>query len=377
MKRTAGLWTLTLCALAIAEPALAIPAFARRYKVECHFCHDGYPKLNMIGMRFKERGFRMEREDAFDAAAWIRSIPVVLRAEGQHVFVEEGADSNYGFLKFISAGNLGSRFSYWADDGLFITSGDTTHTKPDNLWGRVEILTGTKLYLKAGRMELDLPFTQARTPHLLAYQIWQTTTGREQDILGEYHEGVELGGDLPQDAHWSISVVDGRFTDTAGNGNGFDPNFYLRFFKRFERNRVGAFAQIGKNTYPAVGTIPSVDNDLLRLGADASVWVDRVNLYGVAMYARDSNSMGDNVSRSFSGGFLQADYHVHDLVVLNLRLDVVNRPASVAAVSRDTFATLSPGFQFIIVEHGKLSFEYAFENKGRPGHGAAQIEVAF
>ena len=56
--------------MAAADTASAIPAFQRRYGVECHFCHDGYPKLNQNGQRFKERGFRMAQEDPFDVGEW-------------------------------------------------------------------------------------------------------------------------------------------------------------------------------------------------------------------------------------------------------------------------------------------------------------------
>ena len=68
--------------LAAAETASALPAFARRYGVACHFCHDGYPKLNNNGQRFKERGFRMAQEDAFDAGALDAQRPAGCAAAG-------------------------------------------------------------------------------------------------------------------------------------------------------------------------------------------------------------------------------------------------------------------------------------------------------
>src|SRR6267143_7316984 len=92
-------------AVASAAPVQAIPAFARRYDVSCHFCHDGYPKLNAMGQRFRERGFRMEKEEPFALDKWARSVPADLRASGTHYFVEAAADFNSGFLKGISAGS--------------------------------------------------------------------------------------------------------------------------------------------------------------------------------------------------------------------------------------------------------------------------------
>jgi hypothetical protein len=71
------------------------------------------------------------------------------------------------------------------------------------------------------------------------------------------------------------------------------------------------------------------EDDLIRLGVDASVWVDRLNLYGVYMYGRNDNSIADRAnpsgtgeSLSFNGGFLQADFHLRDWVALTGRLNV-------------------------------------------------------
>ena len=60
---------LTVCATDV----FAVPAFARRYEVACSFCHQIFPKLNRMGERFKERGFRLENEEAFDGSAWMKS----------------------------------------------------------------------------------------------------------------------------------------------------------------------------------------------------------------------------------------------------------------------------------------------------------------
>src|SRR5687767_2580772 len=96
-----------------AEPAFAIPAFARRYGVACDYCHQGYPKLNPAGQRFKERGLRMEQEDPFVAADWLRTVPLSVRLFGtRHHFAEDVRDSSSGLLKPISAGSLGRRLSY-------------------------------------------------------------------------------------------------------------------------------------------------------------------------------------------------------------------------------------------------------------------------
>jgi hypothetical protein len=393
MKQHAAIVLGALAVLAAPGPAEAIPAFARRYKVECHFCHEGFPKLNTIGQRFRERGLRMEREDDFDAGGWIRSIPVTLRGWATHSFREAADDSDYALLKGVTAGNLGTRFSYWLDDSVFFDlTGDSddsvTHLEPDNAWLRFDVLKGNKLYARAGRLELDLPFTQARTSHLFSYEIYFANTGYESDAIGLYQEGFELGGDFNRDTRWSAAVVKGRNDDTAEQASEdagkFDANVFLRIARRAERNRFGAFAYIGRNTlYNPAGRLEWKDN-ILRLGADVDVWLQKLNLYGVLLYGRNDNAIatpaeptGTGEATSFTGGFAQADFHVADPVVLTLRFNAASQPPDALSTTNETFTGLFPGIQLFFFQRAKLSFEYGFLNKGRDGFGAIQLEAAF
>jgi hypothetical protein len=375
--------------LGSASQAWAVPAFARRYQVECHFCHDIFPKLNTIGQRFKEHGFRMEREDTFDVGRWVGTVPLSLRAQGTQLLVEGGEDQTSGFFRGVSAGNLGERLSYWLDDGALLQEGDDTfvHTKPDNAWLRVEVARGGKLYARAGRLELDLPFTQTRTPHLFSYEIYFANTGYETDTIGDYQDGFEIGGDLPHDFRWSAALVKGRNSESAedlsDDAGKFDANLFLRASKRAGRHRFGAFAYIGRNT---LALAPDIvwDDSLLRLGADANVWAGRLNLYGVFMYGRNDNPVatpeqptGTEESQSFTGGFVQADYHARDSLALTLRLNMIRQPDGIDSDDDATFSSLFPGVQFWPFPHLKLSFEYGFRNQERDSFGAFQAEVAF
>jgi hypothetical protein len=383
-------WALVLggfvVTMAAADTASAIPAFARRYGVECHFCHDGYPKLNANGQRFEERGFRMAQEDAFDVNEWAKTVPLSVRASANHTFVEDADGTSFAFFKGISAGNLGSRVSYWVDDGLFwlldAPEGvdDFTHTKPDNAWGRIEVVQNGKLYLKAGRFELDLPFTQARTPQLFAYDIYTANTGEEFDAIGLYQEGLEVGGSLPGDARWSAAVVKGRNAPNASDINEdagkFDANLFLRASKRITRHRIGAFAYLGRNKIP-VDSANVIENDLLRLGADADVRAGKLNVYGLVMYGRNSDAFGLDLEQSFTGGFVQGDFDVRDDVQLTLRVNAVRAPTSVAPSSKETVTSVLPGVRVFIRERVKLAFEYGFQSDDRPNLGAVQAEIAF
>lgn len=376
-----------LCSSAIAPEAGAIPAFARRYGVDCSYCHQVFPKLGAEGHRFKERGFRMPGEDRFDAQEWLRSVPVTLRAWGNQLLLEDNDDATTGFFKGISAGNLGKRFSYWLDDAVLVTEADSSHLEPNNAWGRFELATGEKLYLKAGRFELDLPFTQIRTPHLFSYDAFSTTLGFEADNIAHFQDGLELGGAFREDWRWSLALTKGHNSEQALNlsddAGKFDANLFLRLRRRVNQDRFGAFAYIARNTLARPGGV-EFDNDILRYGLDADFWLEKLNIYGAYVHGRDGNAFGNRANprgtgraQSFDGGFAQADWHARHNLVLTARLNLVHRPSQSDGGSRQTFASLFPGVQLWLFKHGKLSFEYGFLNRGRNSFGALQAEVAF
>jgi hypothetical protein len=365
---------LTVAAAAAAQTAEAIPAFARRYQVGCFHCHDGYPKLSTFGQKFKERGFRMEQEDPFSASKWIRTVPVIIRATARRDFVEDAEGVNSGLLKGISAGNLGKRLSYWVDDGVFVSEGDDTftHLEPNNAWARFEVLGEGRLYARAGRMEMDIPFTQVRTPHLFPYPIYAAGSESASENMGEYQEGVELGGGLRNDLRWSVAVVRAR---AAGADEASGANVFLRARKRTDDNRFGLFAYLGRNsrTFGA----DELQRDILRVGGDASVWWRRLNLYGVYLFGTSESTVKRPVelagtTASFNGGFLQGDYHFNDWIAVTMRGNVLNPPGD-----GDTITSVFPGVQVWILRRLKLSAQYGFQSGDTPDGGAVQLDLAF
>jgi hypothetical protein len=374
MRRRVALLAFALATVAAAEPAQAIPAFARRYDIGCFHCHDGYPKLSTFGQRFKERGFRMEQEDPFSVSQWIRTVPVIVRATGRRDFTEDAEGVNSGLLKGISAGHLGKRLSYWVDDGVAIVEGDDNfaHVEPNNAWARFEILEDGRLYAKGGRLELDIPFTQVRTPHLFPYPIYAAGAVSASENMGEYQEGLELGGGTRNDWRWSAAVVRARAAgaDDAGGANAF-----LRVRKRTGDNRFGAFGYFGRNTR-AFGA-EEVQRDILRVGGDASVWWRRLNLYGLYLLGSSETTPKSPVAlpgetESFNGGFLQGDYHFNDWIAVTLRGNLLNR-----ARDLDTVTSAVPGVQLWLFRRLKLSAAYGFQSGRSPDTGAVQVDLAF
>lgn len=377
-----GLTLLAVLLLSAVEAA-AVPAFARRYGLPCHYCHDGFPKLSPLGEQFRERGFRLEQPEAFKWKEWVKTVPGTLRGSVNVTFVEEGDAATNGIFKAISAGNLGARVSYWFDQ-TFILRGDGgaafDRVGTDNAWARLELVPG-KLYARGGRIELDLPFSQARSPHLLPYQIYFQNTGFETDSIALAQDGGEIGGFWGEDAHWSVAVVRGRNSrlaeDLSSSAGRFDGNVYGRIAWRPGQERVGALFYVGRNVLATVdrGRVLAWTDGLIRLGVDGETWIRRLNLYGLLLYGRNSNSFansanpgGTHVARGYTGGFAQADYHLRDELVPTARLDFVAQPQGFAY-------GVVPGLEIWLHKQVKLSVEVGFYNRGRPVVGAFQVEV--
>ncbi len=377
----------------LATDVFAVPAFARRYDVQCSFCHQIFPKLNRAGERFKERGFRLENEEKFEGSAWIRSAPLSGRIEGTRNMPEGRDARNIGYLKILSAGSLGGKLSYWVDDAWLRASGETTHIKPDNAWARVDLKPLGKLYAKAGRFELDLPFTQTRTPHLLPYPIYGANTGLESDTIGAYQEGLEIGGELGT-THLSAAVVKGRnnagvvdLAESSGVGDPdkFDANLFLRASRRLARSRFGAFAYIGRNDLVArlnATRVGVAKDTLFRIGVDGNVRVSKLHLYGLAMYGSNSNSVlslaqptGTGESLGLAGGFLSADYYLRDQLAITARVQTrsIDSPGT---DPRNTLTSFLPGVQLVIWKL-KFSGQVIFSNNNVARFGALQVETAF
>lgn len=386
-KRSLPLLVLSLTVVAaMPDTADAIPAFARRYQLPCHFCHDGYPKLSVLGERFKEKGYRLD-DDVTEITDWLRTVPVSLRSTLRQTFEEDGEAQTQGIFRLASAGNLGSRVSYWLDDNYIIESGDSRRAGLDNAFLRVELVPD-EIYVRGGRIELDLPFTQTRSPQLFRYEIYFANTGFETDSIGVHHDGVEVGGFLDDATRWSVSVVDGNESDEQnellGGAGTFDANVFGRLMRRFGEGRAGMYAYWGRNTLATMAgaNLLTWDDSLFRLGGDGSIYLGRAHLYGLFLYGRNGNSFanaanpdGTHEPLSFAGGFAQLDYAIRDELVVSVRTELVRGPPPGTTDPSKSFFELLPGLKLWLHPRVRLAFELGFRNQNRPTRGAIHVEL--
>jgi hypothetical protein len=132
MKPTRFLATLVMAvtAFVLMTPSVwAIPAFARKYNVNCTACHSAMPYLNSTGRSFKEAGWRMPDEDgvidmeeqpaqAISKDLWVEKyFPAAARIKGYIVDKREGSDTKIRPLHEVEIFAAGS---FWKTGSFFV-----------------------------------------------------------------------------------------------------------------------------------------------------------------------------------------------------------------------------------------------------------------
>jgi hypothetical protein len=141
MTRIAAGLLLAIMLLAVASPADAIPAFARKYKTSCQTCHYAFPVLNAFGKAFRNNGYRypagqdrdMTKDEPVNLGSegykkvWPDAIwpsdmagtpPVSLRALGRFHYMEAAKLSTFEIpheLELLFAGTFDDRISYFGE----------------------------------------------------------------------------------------------------------------------------------------------------------------------------------------------------------------------------------------------------------------------
>jgi hypothetical protein len=334
----------------VPRPTSAIPAFSRQYQTSCSTCHLDFPKLNDFGKAFKDAGFKFPKDDEtflkvppvmlgapaqkqlWPHTIWPGTIPGMppiglrmnnfFQVSGHHAnqfnqlqpagtppgtvgglpFVPR-TDFETGFFSIFTAGNFGSDIAFWVDDDISVAGDNSAGGLGDGYLKFVNVSRFFKLpkdsvSLRAGRFELDLPFTQARSINLSPYDIYsEASIGAMNSLvplqqfvnnqfgLADVANGLELsGGHQYGGYHYSVAVVNQNTsglsqsansslfvpsaTGAANGGAGFasDSNFkdvYSRLSYRFNLERDTS----SRSAIQAAGATGPRDHTFLNLGS--------------------------------------------------------------------------------------------------------------
>lgn len=378
----------------LVERADAIPAFARKYDFKCNVCHvPGFPKLNDFGNLFRDRGYQLGSEadspvyEGIGMGYW----PVSLRTTAGYQAATVRTDGSgvttggFGFtgLDLLSFGTLDRNLAF----GVVFTpglgsAGFGTGASDSDLEAafvrlmRLERFLGVKsaggdylLNLKVGKFELDLPFSEKRSPTLnttfVMYHympgtpytatIRGTSTSSYLNpntfAIGENQPGAELSGVTKTSAtdgyfRYSLSALatntfsgplSGCPSGTTCGTGGRNVNFYGHVTQSFggygivTGQRIGLFGAYGtaptlvNPTCPTCQAVAGSGQPFSRLGVDVSLTFNgEWNLFGAWMWGNDSKNMfvsqgiADAQNASWHGAFIELDYAPALLPLLNM-----------------------------------------------------------
>jgi hypothetical protein len=331
-----------MLAVVFSSTSYAIPAFSRMYGTSCSTCHIDFPKLNDFGKAFKDAGFKFPKDDESmikippvmlgapaNAELWPKAIwpgvipglpPIGLRYNQYFQYTGTSSskfnqllppgtvtpftpttDFQAGFFSIFTAGNFGSDMAFWVDDDISVSGANANgalgeaYLKFVNV-GRLMKLPPYFLSLRVGQIELDIPFTQAKSIWISPYDIYtQSNVGATNPAFPQQFvnnafafagsgKGVELsGGHATGGYHYSIAFIDQNTSGAAqatnnnyvptGTGSNFggvgvasDSNFkdiYTNFQYRFNLERD----QESRHAIQAAGPTGPRDHTYLNVGS--------------------------------------------------------------------------------------------------------------
>jgi len=463
--------------LLLPKSSRAIPAFSRKYQTSCTTCHNNYPELNDFGLAFKKRGFKFPTDDdtfvkqepvllgskaqkeAFPEAVYPGeipgAIPIAFRYEGNFNWnsSQPQAVQATGYVSrtdlfvpntftIISAGSFGQNLSFWIDDDISAGGSGANGGLGDgwlkyNDVSRFFHLPKDSFNIRFGQFELDLPFTQARTPYLSGYDIFNqvalaqsSCTATPQPVpcqttnnpffLGTPQRGIEFGG-YPNDGNfvWNVAIVDGTNSAYGATNTTLvarnTKDVYLRSSYQFnlERDpesrhaimaagptgphdhtsiRIGGFYYYGKNQQNFGGSLfpfTGVINEPFYLaGGDVRYrFRSKLEIYGVGLVGHNDNhlvditppgTIGGAHAVTFTGGFVAGNYWIYPWLIATLRYDFVNSPSDFynGVSTYRTRNNFRPGYQILVRANIKVVGEYT-RHWGAPYVDAAGNTLSF
>jgi hypothetical protein len=266
---------LMLLVLGVAQPANALPAFARKYGLRCSACHESWPMLNYFGQKFKDNGYQLMNDR--DAPIWqnpsywpvtFRITPIWHRVSTGKVLVDTPAGPQTGIkritssgfdlsgLDFHTGGTLEKNISFYvlpSSDNHASFHFETVMARLDNLFH------SPWLNIKLGKFELDNLLSEKRILTLTGnggiYQLYHFVPQGDGNIwgkIGDNQLGIELMGHSNNDrTRYSAALLS---TSDGQVGLPYGSNAYTGFFTASQAfdvgklgvDRIGGYAMIGE-----------------------------------------------------------------------------------------------------------------------------------
>lgn len=295
--------TFVIVTIFMINDALAIPAFARKYKLSCQTCHAPMPRLKAFGDEFAGNGFRMPEmespryyvETGDSELSLIRDFPIAVRLD-MHAVVktgdyENGVDFQSPYLvKLLSGGelaeNLAYYFYFYMDERGDVVGVEDAYIMFNNLFD-----IDFDMYL--GQFQVSDPlFKRELRLTLEDYQVYKTRVGDATTNLA-YDRGIMLTLGLETGTDVIFEVTNGNGLSEADGLRNFDDDGYKNFFGRISQNigeflRVGGFGVLGKEEVGPTALL--TDDEILMWGPDLTVGNDIIELNAQYVWRKDTKA---------------------------------------------------------------------------------------
>src|SRR3990172_3576041 len=355
----------------VARDASAIPAFTRKFDMDCNHCHTVAPGLNDFGETFRDHGYQIagladslpeelrdqaRKEDPEDLhpAYWPISLRAVLgyrqrSLDHQDTVVGEAKvktrESGIDRLELMWGGLLAKDVNFYltyrpsvanaafGEPANVVRTTDAQGGQEGELksaWVRFNNLAGSRwLNLKLGSFEMDVPVSAHRRLTVSTYPIYgyfpsgsQAAADEETAVNWSEHQlGAELMGHGASGLRYAIAAISGA---NARADNNTTLDYYGRVSRRFGDHRFGLFGYWGAaatqfQQQPVGGGGTPIDilgtgtanKTFYRLGLDGDVRVVPLRLLFVGVYGSDSKDLfigAGPQEATFTGGFVEGQY---------------------------------------------------------------------
>lgn len=261
MYRLPALGVVALLLAADASPALAIPAFARKYRTTCATCHAPVPRLNAMGEMFAENGFEFtpgrEALDTIQTGDPLlrlqRELPLAVRIDaylrsltspsGQQAAVDQQFP---WVVKLLSGGQVADRISYYV---YFLASERGEVAGLEDAYVQFTNVRSSGINLLVGQFQVSDPmFKRELRLEYEDYQPYRVRVGETRADL-TYDRGLMAVWSPRSGTDLALQVINGQGLRVAeARQYDADPfkNVALHLSQELGPLRLGLFGYVGR-----------------------------------------------------------------------------------------------------------------------------------
>lgn len=391
MRQIASALFVGFVAFLFVPKAEAIPAWAKKYDVECSACHGaGQSTLNPFGQEFLRRGHRLSEDEVVTDLNKLFSINTKLRVHDSNAVGRNSTFEVHAF-SIYTGGMLSDHFSYFTEMYLFENTGKTSgpadsayHSKLADAYLMFSSHPNSDTYttfrigqISSSQMQLfwgvGPRYTETRN-----YLVNNSAVSPNAYKPFMRNFGAEVAQTV-NNLHAAVAVLNGTgasFTNSVDNNESKDVYATVDYSLGSLGSAIGFYGYKGRGLVtPSGGS--SWENEFSRVGAFAR-WANGPMTVTSALMGGTEQLDIKNTKASNLGLYLETDYELTDQVTVFGRYDYFdsNRSKPNDQINGPVF-----GANCRMFDTGRVTFEYHKQGKWVPTNQSKpweyRVELAF